>query len=344
MAVREIAAAAGDAAARDAAADARGRDWVRVGVPPPRGGSGALAAPPRSQRRASRYVVRLTETAAAIAANHLHMSTTRSFEWRSWRRCSGSPSPHAQTLGAAVAAWPVSCAAPAPTPHGFTRPDWGPTSGEKEKEKEGEGAFSARGCGGGALLQALADARRRRRRRAERRRARRGGRRVGGSTSREELRGCGVQHRARLMEITKLCTALCLSPPPTPPRVAQTCALVAAARWPRQTRVPGCVIRPTPGPPALTTRRARRSGTTRFVEPVMQALRLETRRRSGERGPNEQRKKREPSRRRRDRARARRHALQRAGGGARVAGGGLADVAAAGGAEPHGVRAARRRS
>ena len=286
---KEIAAAAEDAAAqRDAAADA---ETVVTGFASAcrslgAAAAAALAAPPAEPGDERReYVVRLTETAAAIAANHLHVLPDPQLRVAFLEALLGlTKYPTLETLGAAVAAWPgILRGAGAELPHGFTRPDWGPTSQEKEKEKEREKErFS---LPEGAVVALLETARHWL--------TRGGGVAAGLSTSacpgaagdeweqeyesREELREVWVQHRARLMEITKLCT--CLVPVAAAnaaaSRVAQTCALVAAG---------GALAPPDPGPrmrhpPDASGRSALDDaagaafeGATSFVEPVMQAL------------------------------------------------------------------------
>ena len=279
---KEIAAAAEDAAAqRDAAADA---ETVVTGFASAcrslgSAAAAALAAPPAEPGDEHReYVVRLTETAAAIAANHLHVLPDPQLRVAFLEALLGlTKYPTLDTLGAAVAAWPgILRGAGAELPHGFVRPDL-VASQEKEKER-----FS---LPEGAVVALLETARHWL--------TRGGGVAAGLSTSacpgaagdeweqeyesREELREVWVQHRARLMEITKLCT--CLVPVAAAnaaaSRVAQTCALVAAggALAPRD---------PGPGmshPPDASGRSALDDaagaafeGATSFVEPVMQAL------------------------------------------------------------------------
>ena len=276
---KEIAAAAEDAAAqRDAAADA---ETVVTGFASAcrslgAAAAAALAAPPAEPGDERReYVVRLTETAAAIAANHLHVLPDPQLRVAFLEALLGlTKYPTLETLGAAVAAWPgILRGAGAELPHGFTRPDWGPTSQEKEKEKEREKErFS---LPEGAVVALLETARHWL--------TRGGGVAAGLSTSacpgaagdeweqeyesREELREVWVQHRARRWRSPSCARVLCLSPPPTPPRPASRRRARwwrRAARWPRQTRVPGCVIRPTPrAARRWTTRRARRSRARR---------------------------------------------------------------------------------
>ena len=192
----------------------------------------ALAAPPADPGDEHRdYVVRLTETAAAIASNHLHVLPDAQLRVAFLEALLGlTKYPTLDTLGAAVAAWPgILRAAGAELPNGFVRPEEKIVNDPpKERLTLPEGAVVA-------LLET-----------ARHWLTRGGGVAAGLSTSacpgaagdeweqeyesREELREVWVQHRARLMEITKLCT--CLVPVAAAnaaaSRVAQTCALVAA--------------------------------------------------------------------------------------------------------------------
>jgi exportin-5 len=91
----------------------------------------------------------------------------------------------------------------------------------------------------------------------------------------DELREVWVQHRARLMEITKLCT--CLVPVAAAnaaaTRVAQTCALVQAGGALDQTKASQTPSVDASGRSALDDAAgAAFEGATSFVEPVMQAL------------------------------------------------------------------------
>ena len=241
----------------------------------------ALAAPPADPGDEHRdYVVRLTETAAAIASNHLHVIPDDALRVAFLEALLGlTKYPTLETLGAATAAWPgILRAAGAELPNGFVRPESFPGQ-EKEKEKERE-RFSR--LPEGAVVSLLDAARHWLTRGA--------GVAAGLSTSacpdaagdeweqeyesREELRETWVQHRARLMEITKLCT--CLVPVAAAnaaaTRVAQTCALVAAggALDPKK-NVPNA--NDPSGRSALDDAAgAAFEGATSFVEPVMQAL------------------------------------------------------------------------
>ena len=234
----------------------------------------ALAAPPADPGDEHRdYVVRLTETAAAIASNHLHVLPDAQLRVAFLEALLGlTKYPTLDTLGAAVAAWPgILRAAGAELPNGFVRPEEKTANDPKERLTLPEGAVVA-------LLET-----------ARHWLTRGGGVAAGLSASlcpesagdeweqeyetRDELREVWVQHRARLMEITKLCT--CLVPVAAAnaaaTRVAQTCALVAAGGALDPAKASR--VSDASGRSALDDAAgAAFEGATSFVEPVMQAL------------------------------------------------------------------------
>jgi len=236
----------------------------------------ALAAPPADPGDEHRdYVVRLTETAAAIASNHLHVLPDAQLRVAFLEALLGlTKYPTLDTLGAAVAAWPgILRAAGAELPNGFVRPEEKILNDPKERLTLPEGAVVA-------LLET-----------ARHWLTRGGGVAAGLSASlcpesagdeweqeyetRDELREVWVQHRARLMEITKLCT--CLVPVAAAnaaaTRVAQTCALVQAGGALDQTKASQTPSVDASGRSALDDAAgAAFEGATSFVEPVMQAL------------------------------------------------------------------------
>jgi exportin-5 len=236
----------------------------------------ALAAPPADPGDEHRdYVVRLTETAAAIASNHLHVLPDAQLRVAFLEALLGlTKYPTLDTLGAAVAAWPgILRAAGAELPNGFVRPEEKIVNDPKERLTLPEGAVVA-------LLET-----------ARHWLTRGGGVAAGLSASlcpeaagdeweqeyetRDELREVWVQHRARLMEITKLCT--CLVPVAAAnaaaTRVAQTCALVQAGGALDQTKASQTPSVDASGRSALDDAAgAAFEGATSFVEPVMQAL------------------------------------------------------------------------
>ena len=286
LSAKESNAVAEDAAAQqEAAADA---ETVVTGLAAAcralgAAAAAALAAPPADPGDEHRdYVVRLTETVAAIASNHLHVLPDPQLRVAFLEALLGlTKYPTLDTLGAAVAAWPgILRAAGAELPNGFVRPE-SFAGQEKEKEKEKD-AFS---LPEGAMV-ALLDA-------AKHWLTRGGGVAAGLSASacpdaagdeweqeyesREELREVWVQHRARLMEITKLCT--CLVPVAAAnaaaTRVAQTCALVAAGGALDPKKAGADRGADPSGRSALDDAAgAAFEGATSFVEPVMQALPL----------------------------------------------------------------------
>jgi exportin-5 len=237
----------------------------------------ALASPPADPGDEHRdYVVRLTETAAAIASNHLHVLPDAQLRVAFLEALLGlTKYPTLDTLGAAVAAWPgILRAAGAELPNGFVRPEEKIVNDPpKERLTLPEGAVVA-------LLET-----------ARHWLVRGGGVAAGLSASLcpesagdeweqeyetfDELREVWVQHRARLMEITKLCT--CLVPVAAAnaaaTRVAQTCALVQAGGALDQTKASQPPSVDASGRSALDDAAgAAFEGATSFVEPVMQAL------------------------------------------------------------------------
>jgi exportin-5 len=237
----------------------------------------ALASPPADPGDEHRdYVVRLTETAAAVASNHLHVLPDAQLRVAFLEALLGlTKYPTLDTLGAAVAAWPgILRAAGAELPNGFVRPEEKIVNDPpKERLTLPEGAVVA-------LLET-----------ARHWLVRGGGVAAGLSASLcpesagdeweqeyetfDELREVWVQHRARLMEITKLCT--CLVPVAAAnaaaTRVAQTCALVQAGGALDQTKASQTPSVDASGRSALDDAAgAAFEGATSFVEPVMQAL------------------------------------------------------------------------
>jgi exportin-5 len=222
----------------------------------------ALASPPADPGDEHRdYVVRLTETAAAVASNHLHVLPDAQLRVAFLEALLGlTKYPTLDTLGAAVAAWPgILRAAGAELPNGFVRPEEKIVNDPpKERLTLPEGAVVA-------LLET-----------ARHWLVRGGGVAAGLSASLcpesagdeweqeyetfDELREVWVQHRARLMEITKLCT--CLVPVAAAnaaaTRVAQTCALVQAGGALDQTKASQTPSVDASVARRWTTRRARR--------------------------------------------------------------------------------------
>ena len=242
------------------------------------------------------YVVRLTETAAAIASNHLHVLPDLSLKYSFLEALLGlTKYPTLDTLGPSVSAWPgLLRNAGAELPNGFQRPDkkdvgsgvYGAQHKDLHFQKESEKDENRKNVIPPECVVALLETTKFWLQSG-------GGLAAGLLTSkcydaksddweleyetREELREVWVVLRARLMEVTKLCTFLnpVAAANAAANCVAGTVAMVklGGALDPAANPKPGVNSSDEYGRSALDDAvGCAFEGTVSFVEPVVQAL------------------------------------------------------------------------